>query len=93
MRAVCKDGTRLPLVDPLLNEPKALSQDAGGFITGCDLGTHGGRGAGVLAGLSTWLHSLDGLQGLYQLLQIPSGHEDWIAFGVYAIVRDATLNF
>ncbi|WP_206779312.1 hypothetical protein, partial [Acidovorax sp. GW101-3H11] len=44
------------------------------------------------AGQSTWLHSLDRLQGLYQLLQNSSGHEEWIAFRVYAIVRDAKPN-
>ncbi|MFI8619317.1 caspase domain-containing protein, partial [Acidovorax sp. NPDC077693] len=32
------------------------------------------------------------LQGLYQLLQNSSGHEERIAFRVYAIVRDATLS-
>lgn len=30
------------------------------------------------------------MQGLYQLLQNSSGYEEWIAFRVYAIVRDAT---
>ena len=30
------------------------------------------------------------MQGLYQLLQHGSGHEQWIALFVYAIVRDAT---
>ena len=42
--------------------------------------------------LSTWLGSLGGLQGLYQLLQYGSGYEQRIAFEVYAIIRDATLN-
>ncbi|MDP4078756.1 hypothetical protein, partial [Acidovorax sp. A1169] len=42
------------------------------------------------AGQSTWLHSLDGLQGLYQLSQNGSGHEERIAFWVDAIIRDAT---
>ena len=37
------------------------------------------------------MHSLGVLQRLYQLLQNGSGHEEWIAFGVYAIVRDATV--
>ena len=41
--------------------------------------------------MSTWLHSLGGLQRLYQLLQNSSRHEEWIAFRVYAIIRDATL--
>uniref|UniRef100_UPI001C45B866 hypothetical protein n=1 Tax=Acidovorax sp. sic0104 TaxID=2854784 RepID=UPI001C45B866 len=41
-------------------------------------------------GLSTWLHSLGGLKRLYQLLQNGSRHEEWIAFRVYAIIRDAT---
>lgn len=31
------------------------------------------------------------MQGLYQLLQNSSGYEEWIAFRVYAIVRDATV--
>jgi len=31
------------------------------------------------------------LQGLYQLLQDRPGHEEWIAFWIYAIVRDAAL--
>ncbi|MBV7544625.1 hypothetical protein, partial [Acidovorax sp. sic0104] len=44
------------------------------------------------AGLSTWLHSLGGLKRLYQLLQNGSRHEEWIAFRVYAIIRDATTN-
>ena len=48
VRAVPKDIALLPLVDRLLSDPKALGQDAGWFIAGCDLGTHGGRGAGVL---------------------------------------------
>ena len=47
VRAVCKDGTLLPLVDRLLGDPKALGQDAGGFITGGYLGTHGGSGTSV----------------------------------------------
>ncbi|MBV7544449.1 hypothetical protein, partial [Acidovorax sp. sic0104] len=44
------------------------------------------------AGLSTWLHSLGGLKRLYQLLQNGSRHEEWIAFRVYAIIRDATVS-
>lgn len=36
-----------------------------------------------LTPLSAW-------QGLYQLLQNCSGHEKGIAFGIYAITRDAT---
>ena len=31
------------------------------------------------------------MQGLYQLLQNGACHEEWIAFFIYAIVRDATL--
>jgi hypothetical protein len=30
------------------------------------------------------------LQGLYQLLQDGSGHEEWIALWIDAIIRDAT---
>ena len=88
VRAVGKDVALLPLVDRLLSDTKALGQDAGWFIAGCDLGTHGGRSCAVL---STWLYSLGGLQGLYQLLQNSSGHEEWIALKFYAIVRDATV--
>jgi len=32
------------------------------------------------------------LQGLYQLLQDGSGHEEWIALWIDAIIRDATTN-
>ncbi|MFI8619176.1 hypothetical protein ACIGHN_27135, partial [Acidovorax sp. NPDC077693] len=31
-----------------------------------------------------------GWQGLYQLLQNRAGHEEWVAFWIYAIIRDAT---
>lgn len=48
MRAVCKDIALLPLVDRLLGDPEALGQGAGWLVAGCDLGTYGGRGAGVL---------------------------------------------
>ena len=33
------------------------------------------------------------MQGLYQLLQNGSSHEEWIAPRVYAIVRDATDSY
>jgi type I restriction enzyme M protein len=32
------------------------------------------------------------LQGLYQLFENGSGHEEWIAIWVYAIIRDATVS-
>lgn len=37
-----------PLVDGLFGNAVALGQHAGSVIAGCDLGTHGRRGAGVL---------------------------------------------
>ena len=48
VRAVAKDLTLLPLVDGLLGDTKALGQDTGCLAAGCDLGTHGRGGAGVL---------------------------------------------
>ena len=90
VRAIPKDGALLPLVHRLLGDAKALGQDTGGLAAGRDLGTHGGRSCSC-AGPSTWLHSPGGWQGLYPLLQDSSDHEQRIAFGINAIILDATL--
>ena len=50
---------------------------------------HGQHGLG-LGALRLSSDLCNKAQGLYQLLQNRSGYEEWIAFRVYAIVRDAT---
>src|SRR6218665_1861184 len=59
--------------------------------SGCWCSTPSERRQRFCAGPSTWLDTpRSGLQGRYQLLQDCSGHEQRIALGVYAIVRDYT---
>ncbi len=85
VRAVPEDLALLPLVDRLLGDAKALGQDAGRLMAGRDLGTHGSHGAGVL--VQGYQH---GFAPRYQLLQNRASHEEWVAFWIYAIIRDAT---
>ena len=78
VRAVGKDVALLPLVDRLLSDAKALGQDAGWFIAGCDLGTHGGRGAGVLVqgyqhGFTPWVDCKDSINSFRTARAMKSG--------------------
>ena len=66
VRAVPKEIALLPLVDRLLSDPKALGQDAGWFIAGCDLSTHSRRGTSVLVqgyqhGFTPWVDCKDSI--------------------------------
>ena len=70
VRAISKDRTLLPLVDRPLGDAKALSQHAGRFVAGCDLGAHGRCGAAFLCGAISmaWLPDL-----IAETLSTPAG--------------------
>ena len=68
----------LPFLDCRLSEPKALSQDTGGFVACCDLGTHSGRSAGVFVqgyqhGLAPGVDCKDSINSFKTVLAMKSG--------------------
>ena len=61
-----------------IGDAKALGQDAGWFIAGCDLGAHGGRGAGVLVqgyqhGFTPWIDCKDSINSFKTARAMKSG--------------------
>ena len=78
VRAVTKDLALLPLVDRLLSDAKALGQHAGCLATGCNLGTHRGRGARILVqgnqhGFTPWVDCKDSINSVNTALAMKSG--------------------
>ena len=78
VRAVPKDGALLPLVHRLFGDAKALGQDTGCLIAGRDLGTHGGRGAGILVqghqnGFTPRVDGKDSIRSCRTVLTMNSG--------------------
>ena len=78
MRAVCKNIALLPFVNRLLSDPEAQGQDVGWLVAGCDLGTHGGRGAGVLVqgnqhGFTPWVDCKDSINSCRTALAMKRG--------------------